>query len=67
MRTGRGVYESMRYLEIFEQHSFVSACNSWFRTSTEVIALFGITRKRWRDKGNNVMIDCAKEILKRST
>jgi hypothetical protein len=41
MRRGRGgVYESMRYLEISEEYSFVSACNSWSRTSTEMIALF---------------------------
>jgi hypothetical protein len=46
MRRGRrGVYESMRYLEISEEYSFVSACNSWSRTSTEVIALFEMTQK----------------------
>jgi hypothetical protein len=42
MRMGRGVYGSMRYLEIFEEHIFFSV---WFRTSTEVIALLQMTKK----------------------
>jgi len=47
MRMGkRRVYGSMRYLEIFEEHSFVFACNSWFGTSTEVIALLEMTKKK---------------------
>jgi hypothetical protein len=45
MRMETGVYGSMRFLDIFEEHSFVSACNSWFRTSAEVIALLEMTKK----------------------